>query len=119
MTEPKSEAAVTVAWFEVPAADTQRARDFYGHVFGWRFEPDAGEDYHVTYDGGGAIHGARAETGLMVYFGADDIDAAIARVRDLGGEAGEKRVEPGVGDYAHCSDPDGNRFGLFRGDGSA
>ena len=109
----------SVIWFELPAADTQRAREFYARLFGWEFEPFGDEDYHVTYQARGAVYGAPGEKGLLAYFGVDDIDAAITRVRELGGEAGEKRVEPGVGDYAHCSDPNGNRFGLFRGNGSA
>ena len=119
MTAPTSEAIASVAWFEMPAADTERAREFYGRVFGWRFEPDEGEDYHVTYDGGGAIHGAPEEKGLTVYFGADDIDAAIERVRSLGGEGTDKQEIPGVGFYAECTDSEGNRFGLYESGGGA
>ena len=109
----------SLVWFELPAADSARAREFYGRLFGCTFEPFGDADYHVTYDARGAVYGASGEKGLLAYFGVADVDAAIARVRELGGEAGEKHDEPGVGDYAHCSDPDGNRFGLFRRDGSA
>ncbi|MDQ3865603.1 MAG: VOC family protein [Actinomycetota bacterium] len=109
----------SVVWFELPAADTDRARDFYARLFGWSFEAFGDEDYHVSYEAGGAVSGAPDEKGLLAYFGVDDIDAAIARVRELGGEAGGKQVEPGVGEYAHCNDPEGNRFGLFRPEASA
>lgn len=104
----------SVVWFELPAADTDRARNFYAQLFGWNFERFGDEDYHMTYDAGGAVYGAPGEEGLLAYFGVDDIDAAIARVRELGGEVGAKQEVPGVGQYAQCSDLDGNRFGLYR-----
>lgn len=110
----------SVVWFELPAADTDRARDFYARLFGWSFERFGGEDYHTTDVAGGAVYRANGdEKGLLAYFGVDDIDAAMARVRELGGEAGEKQEVPGVGQYAHCSDLDGNRFGLYRQEASA
>jgi predicted enzyme related to lactoylglutathione lyase len=109
----------SVVWFELPAADTERARAFYARLFGWNFEQFGGEDYHMTYEAGGAVYGAPGEKGLLAYFGVDDVDGAIARVRELGGEAGEKQAVPGVGEYAQCSDPEGNRFGLYRDEGSA
>jgi predicted enzyme related to lactoylglutathione lyase len=109
----------SVVWFELPAADTARTREFYARLFGWNFEPFGDEDYHVTYEARGAVYGAPGETGLLAYFNVDDIDDAIARVRELRGEAGEKRDEPGVGQYAHCSDPGGNRFGLLSREASA
>ena len=74
--------STSVVWFELPAAETRRAREFYGRLFGWKFEPFGDEDYHITYEAGGAIYGAPGEKGLLAYFGVDDIDAAIARVRD-------------------------------------
>ena len=43
-----------------------------------------------------------------------DVDAAVGRVRDLGGGSGAPEEIPDVGRYARCSDPDGNRFGLFQ-----
>lgn len=109
----------SVVWFELPAADTDRARDFYARIFGWSFEPFGDDDYHMASEAGGAVYGAPAEKGLLAYFGVDDVDAAITQVREFGGEAGEKHDVPGIGQYAHCSDPDGNRFGLYRPDGSA
>jgi predicted enzyme related to lactoylglutathione lyase len=109
----------SVVWFELPAADTNRAREFYARLFGWTFERFDDQDYHLTYEAGGAVYGASGEQGVLAYFGVEDIDAAIARVRELGGEAGEKQEVPGVGEYAHCSDLDGNRFGLYRQEESA
>ncbi len=107
----------SVVWFELPAADTQRARDFYGRLLGWTFEPFGDDDYHMASEAGGAIYAA-AENGLLAYFGVDDIDAAVARVRELGGEAGPAEELPGIGRYAHCTDSEGNRFALHQQDGA-
>jgi uncharacterized protein len=103
-----------IVWFEVPAADTARARSFYGDLFGWQFQPYEDQDYHLTYEAGGAIFAAPEQKGPMVFFGVENIDSAIARVRELGGEAGEKQEIPGVGYYAHCSDTEGNPIGVYQ-----
>ncbi|MFI7115897.1 hypothetical protein [Amycolatopsis sp. NPDC049868] len=46
-----------INWVEIPAADTAKARIFYGGLFGWTTNA-FGDDYHVI-DGGpaGAIPG--------------------------------------------------------------
>jgi len=110
--------------FEIPADDTAKGREFWGSLFGWQF--DATQlpfEYHVTRisdQTGAAItnmepgkHGGRA------YFDVQDISAGAARVRELGGEASERRPVPGVGWVAICKDPHGNEFGLWQNDPSA
>jgi len=35
--------------FEIPAQDTNRAREFYGNLFGWKFDSMEGPtEYHMT-----------------------------------------------------------------------
>ena len=68
----------------------------------------------VTEEGGGAIAGAPGQTGLMAYFGVDDVDAALEQVRSLGGAAGETLEIAGVGRYVQCTDTEGNAFGLYQ-----
>ena len=107
--------------FEMPAQDAARAKQFYSSLFGWQFRDWEGPvEYHM-FEGqpGGAVYPSQeGEQGVMVYFDADDINAEAARVRELGGEAGEPAPIPGIGWYAHCKDPDGNKFGLFQTDES-
>jgi predicted enzyme related to lactoylglutathione lyase len=57
--------------------------------------------------------------GTRPYLDVDDVDAGIARVRELGGEAAEKLPVPGMGRFATCSDPHGNDFGLWQTDPAA
>ena len=118
MTEVATETTGKIVWFEVPAEDSGRARSFYGQLFAWQFEAFGDEDYHVTQQGAGAVYGAPGQKGMLAYFGVADIDAAMRRVAELGGEAGDKQEMPGIGLYAHCADTEGNPFGLYQ-DGGA
>ena len=79
---------------EFPAGDTAKASEFWGSLFGWKFESYPGpSEYLMTRfsdNQGGAIYGADGdERGARVYFDVDDINTGIARVKELGGEAGE------------------------------
>jgi predicted enzyme related to lactoylglutathione lyase len=110
--------------FEIPASDTGRAREFWGSLFGWQFQAyPEGSEYHMTRvseDSGAAITGLDpALRGPRAYFDVDDVNAGVARVRELGGEAGEPMPVPGMGWFATCKDPLGNDFGLWQNDPSA
>ena len=54
--------------------------------------------------------------GARPYFAVDDINAGVARVKELGGEAGEPMPVPNMGWFATCNDPHGNEFGLWQND---
>jgi predicted enzyme related to lactoylglutathione lyase len=116
MSKTTTDTAAKIVWFELPADDTVRARGFYGKLFGWHFQPmDGPSEYHMTYEGGGAIYPGEGSRGVLVYFGVPDIDASLGRVGELGGEAGEVTEMPGIGRYAVCTDSEGNTFGLYQG----
>ena len=111
--------------FEMPAEDDARATRFYGDLFGWHWntaEMGPGFNYHMVQfdeDTGGAVY--RSPDGVrgpIVYFDTEDIDAAVARVRELGGDAEDKEAIPGVGWFARCKDTEGNPFSLFQSDRS-
>jgi predicted enzyme related to lactoylglutathione lyase len=112
--------ANSIVHFEIPAQDTKRARSFYESVFGWSFrEPMEGFEYHMT-EGVEPVAGLypqqSGEQGPIVYFSTDEIDGAVAKVRDAGGEADEKQPIPQVGWFARCKDTEGNPFSLFQAD---
>jgi uncharacterized protein len=54
-----------------------------------------------------------------VYLATDDIEASIAKARELGGTAEDKSPVPGHGWLAACKDPEGVEFHLWQGDASA
>ncbi len=107
--------------FEIPAADAGRAKAFYSSVFGWEFGDSAmpGMEYYMVQTGpeqGGAVTPSETQGRLTVYFDTDDIDASIAKVRESGGEAGDKVPIPHTGWFTHCKDTEGNEFSLFQSD---
>jgi predicted enzyme related to lactoylglutathione lyase len=115
-----------IVHFELPAADADRASGFWNGLFGWDVGGSAmeGFDYRmfqVADDQGGAVYPAEdnAGSGPIVYFDTDDIEASIAKVRELGGEAEDKAPVPGHGWFASCRDTEGNRFSLWQGDEAA
>jgi uncharacterized protein len=110
--------------FELPAQDAGRAKEFWKSLFGWKFREWTGPvEYHMLegIEPGGAIYPSeeQAGTGPIVYFGTSDIDASIARTRELGGSADEKQPIPTIGWFARCHDTEGNPFSLFQADESA
>ena len=68
---------------------------------------------------GGAINPMQQDPGPIVYFDTDDIDATIAKVRELGCEAEDKLPVQGYGWFAACKDTEGNAFSLWQSDQSA
>ncbi|GAA2757893.1 VOC family protein [Actinopolymorpha rutila] len=103
-----------INWIELPAADTAKARAFYGGLFGWETSEFPG-DYHVIGNGPeGAI--VPREDGFShprVYFATEDMDASVKQVHELGGARAETQTVPGIGRIAHCHDDQGTPFSLF------
>ncbi len=114
-----------IVHIEIPADDTAKAREFWGSLFGWQFEayPGSPSEYHMTRisdQSGAAISNMEpGKRGTRSYFDVEDINAGVARVRELGGEAGEPMPVPSMGWFATCTDPHGNEFGLWQSDPSA
>jgi uncharacterized protein len=68
--------------------------------------------------GGAVFPSDEAGQGLVIYFDTDDIDASLAKVSELGGQAEDKQPIPGVGWFARCKDTEGNDFSIFQSDES-
>jgi uncharacterized protein len=113
-----------VVHYEISAADVDRAQGFWSGLFGWEFGESAmpeGE-YRMARTGeqSGAALSSFGEPGHPnVYFDVDDMDAAIARVRELGGQADDKQPVPTMGWFTACHDTEGNAFSLWQTDSSA
>jgi predicted enzyme related to lactoylglutathione lyase len=118
-----------VVHFEIPAGDTRRAVDFYGKVFGWKFEkwPGPMEYWLVSTGDAGkpGINGGLLPNGSMVKMTTntievDSVDAAAAAVEGAGGkQISPKNAIPGVGYFAYCEDTEGNVFGVMQNDTGA
>ncbi|MGH3776400.1 MAG: VOC family protein [Pseudonocardiaceae bacterium] len=104
-----------LAYLTHNVADTERARAFYGAVLGWTLRPGRVEDgWHIegTYPPAG-MHGSADRTGIEPVYQVDDLPAALAAVRDHGGQAGEPQQQP-YGRIAECTDNQGIPFQLLQ-----
>jgi predicted enzyme related to lactoylglutathione lyase len=104
-----------LVYFVLPVADGERAKAFYGDVLGWEFSPGSVPGGHniVNTTPHGGLFGGGTGSSPSVYFQVDDIEAAIAKVRERGGEAGEAEQSQ-AGTYAACRDDQGTEFNLFQ-----
>jgi predicted enzyme related to lactoylglutathione lyase len=113
-----------IVHIEIPADDTAKGQEFYGSLFGWEFQAYPGPSEYlmteISKGTGGAITNMEpGKKGTRPYFEVDEINAGGARVRELGGEAGDAMPVPNMGWFVTCKDPHGNAFGLWQTDTSA
>jgi predicted enzyme related to lactoylglutathione lyase len=112
-----------VVHVEFPAKDLERGKKFWEGVGGWKIEDSGmpGMQYLMWQEGdqGGGVYSMEGMSGTTLYLGSDDIDADIAKVRELGGEADDKQPIPNIGWFARCKDSEGNEFALYQGDENA
>ncbi|KAA9166772.1 glyoxalase [Amycolatopsis acidicola] len=100
--------------FQVP--DAEAAKSFYGGVLGWQFSPGHVENgWGVEGAGmmGGLWGGPGRQIGWKMMYAVDDLEAALGRVRELGGTAGEIERFP-YGLSAECVDDQGIEFWLWQ-----
>jgi len=95
-----------LGYFTLGVPDTQRGKAFYGALFGWRFEPDdvqpdATYSHIANATPPGGIYSGHER--LVAYFRVADIQAAVDKVRELGGRAEEPSQSPS-GWSAPCHD---------------
>jgi uncharacterized protein len=111
-----------LAFFELGVEDADRGRAFYEELFGWRFEPGpSGRGFAITAPNvPGGMHGGDRDAMPYVFFRVDDMDAALERVRELGGTVEEFDVEGDAdsiarfGRFKLCRDNQGSHFGLHQ-----
>lgn len=111
-----------LSFFEIGVEDAEKGRAFYEGLFGWTFAPGpSGAGWVVeTPNVPGGMHPGDAGATPYVFFQVDDIDAAVARVIELGGslvdlDAGEDPdSEAKFGRFRFCKDDQGSPFGLHQ-----
>jgi predicted enzyme related to lactoylglutathione lyase len=101
--------------FEVGVRDAARAKAFYSELLGWSFETTSGENAWIDTNGvRGGVHGEDDASNIVVYFSVPDIDGAVRRVRELGGQAQDAGPEDAGGRFTTCRDDQGVEFGLHQ-----
>ena len=128
--EPKrSQTTPSIVWFEIPADNIERAKKFYGELFGWKIEkfPAAVEDYwHIDTGGaddtpdGGLLPRMHSKQPITNYVAVSSVDEAAAKVEKLGGKIMKpKTAVPHMGYFVICTDPENNEFALWERDENA
>ncbi|MFC1418969.1 VOC family protein [Streptacidiphilus cavernicola] len=112
------------SWVSLLARDPADARRFYGDLLGWGFEcvEERWGTYAYAVAGGLRVAGVGAlpeEWGgapaWTVFFGTEDIEAGVQRVREHLGTVGIGPVDFAAGRVAVAVDPDNAVFGLWEG----
>jgi uncharacterized glyoxalase superfamily protein PhnB len=100
-------------YFTLPVHDLARAQAFFGAVLGWEFtDPQQGHVANISAPPGGISEVDQdASTRAQLWFVVDDIHAAVATVRALGGTADDP-VLYDSGWSADCVDDQGTTFNL-------
>ena len=121
-----------VVHFEIPADNLDRAKNFYGSIFGWELQTmpmgegeytsvmttDVNEQTRMPLEPG-AINGGMMErteqvSGPVITIDVDGIDDALKKVESEGGSIVTPRTPiPGMGAFAYFKDPEGNVLGLW------
>ena len=121
-----------VIHFEMPYEDRDRVAVFYESVFGWKtqkFGEEMGNYLLVTtaetdanptaqrgaISGGFFPKGPNAPTQPSVVIGVADIAASMRKVTEAGGQVlGEPVMIPGIGQFVHFLDTEGNRASILQ-----
>ncbi len=109
-----------LSYFEFGVPDVAVASHFYAELFGWKVQA---QEHGGSIDTGEAGPGVPAVPGGFhrdpgppqhyLYFTVDDIDAAMKRVLELGGEVEPMRPPTEEwGAFVECRDNQGLAFGL-------
>lgn len=118
-----STTAGDVVWYELLTTDPDGARAFYPDVVGWTTERWEQGDYTMWVGGQGPLGGvtllpeAARQMGAPSFWQAniqvDDVDAAVATVKELGGRVFHVETVPTIGRLAVIADPQGAVVALF------
>lgn len=120
-----------VVHFEIPFDDGDRARSFYGDVFGWQLMPMPEMDYTMVMTGPTDEQSGPSEAGFINggMFGRSDefpgkgptlivdvasVDDALRKVGEAGGTVVTEKMAVGdMGFTGYFSDPEGNLMGVW------
>ena len=114
----------TLCWNELMTNDTERAKDFYTKLFGWKTKGDSGATPYTEWINGeehiGGMMQIQPDMGPMppnwgLYFAVDDCDSKVAQAQSLGARTYVPPTDiPNVGRFAVLADPQGAVFNIIK-----
>jgi predicted enzyme related to lactoylglutathione lyase len=124
MPEVKQHQPGTPCWLDLMVPDVEKARAFYGALFGWDFQVGGPETGHYTL----GLLGGRMAAGIgqippgagfpaawTVYFAVNDASATAESIKARGGQVMVGPMDVmGEGRMAIAADPTGAVFGIWQ-----
>jgi uncharacterized protein len=112
-----------LVWNELASPDLEASAAFYGDLFGWTIAPfEASPQPYLSIRNGDANNGGIRELSppgvpphWLVYLGCEDIDAALAKVEELGGTRIDGPIDIQMAKIGIVQDPQGATFALYAG----
>jgi predicted enzyme related to lactoylglutathione lyase len=111
-----------LVWNELQSPALDASASFYGELFGWSVEEmDSPQGRYLTILNQGAHNGGMrdvtppAPPSWLVYFGVEDLDAALAKLGELGGSTLAGPIDIQIAKIAVVMDPQGAVFALYDG----
>jgi predicted enzyme related to lactoylglutathione lyase len=121
-----------VVHFEITAEDLERAKKFYGSIFGWQLQDvDMGEgttyttlstvpvDDKMMPTEPGAINGGMMQRSAeisspVITIGVESVERSLKEIEAAGGSIITPRTEiPNMGAFGYFKDTEGNVLGLW------
>lgn len=116
----------TLGWNEVNTRDPEAAKAFYTSVFGWGAEEEDMGDlgtYTIWKVGESSVGGMfdmrdkvpdEVPAHWLLYFEVEDADAAVAKIKELGGGIANDPMDVPAGRFAVAHDPAGATFAVIK-----
>jgi hypothetical protein len=106
-----------VDYFEIGTPSGAAAAAFYRDLFGWTMGEPSEQAYRMINTAEGGIWETSSMGGgtwAIFYVHVDDVEGAAKRAAELGAKVVIPVTSGGGIEFAHLTDPDGNRFGVWR-----
>jgi uncharacterized protein len=122
MSTTNKQMAASIVWFEIPADNLERAKAFYGNLFGWKINPFPGMTDYSHIDTGGAddtpdgalMARKHPEQPIINYVSVNSVTEFAKKIEKLGGKiCMAKTAVPQMGYFAVCQDTEDNTFAIW------
>jgi uncharacterized protein len=112
-----------LVWNELNSPDPDGSATFYSALFGWTIAPFEGSpEPYLSIKNGDADNGGIRELNppgapphWLVYFGVEDLDAALTKLAELDGTKMVGPIDIQIAKFAVVKDPQGVFFALYAG----
>ncbi|HSW96857.1 MAG TPA: VOC family protein [Candidatus Saccharimonadales bacterium] len=111
--------AGAMCWNELYTKDIEKAKQFYGDLFGWTYEIDEKNNGYTIIKNNGRSNGGifsitpemeAMHPNWLVYFTVKNLDESLAKVKELGGKIYMETKEISIGKIATVAEPTGAAF---------